>query len=140
MLLHFYKCISIQVGTLLFRRAFIAQPEISVFALPFYSKAPRPLLKLFEFGLNLVMIIKRYIILISDLLRTKSKTIAMAMQVAIKKFTYIHIEKLQFFLGYQRHCDDKLAYHPCSSHLKHFDNRELGDHIVGSFDEYDNIL
>ena len=70
-----------------------------MFVLPFYSKSVRPLLKLFEFGLNLVMIIKRYIIFISDLLRTKSKTIGMAMQMAIKKFVSIHIEKLQFFFG-----------------------------------------
>ena len=40
-----------------------------MFVLPFYSKSARLLLKLFEFGLNLVMIMKRYIILISDLLR-----------------------------------------------------------------------
>ena len=97
MLLHFYKCISIQVGALLLRRAFIAQPEISMFVLPFYSQSARPFLKLFEFDLNLVMIIEKYIILISDLFRIKSKTIAMAMPMAIKKFACIHIEKLQFF-------------------------------------------
>ena len=131
---------SIHVGTLLFRRAFIVQPQISLFVLPFYSKFARSFLRLFEFGLNLVMIIKRYIILISDLLRTKSKTVAMAIQMRIKKFACIHIEKLQFFFGISTPLRRQVAYHTCSSHLKDFDDSELGDGIVGSSDEHDNIL
>lgn len=45
-----------------------------------------------------------------------------------------------WFLGYQRHCNDTLAYQPSGSYLKHLDDSELVDDFVESSDEDDEIL
>ena len=108
-----------------------------MFVLPFYPKSARPLRILFISRHDNQKVYHIYFRFIKDKIENNCYGHANGDQ---EVRMYSHREASVHFLGYQRHCDDKLAYHPCSSHLKRFDDSELGDHIVGSSDEYDNIL
>ena len=62
----------------------------------FYYKFATLILNLLEFGLNLVIVIKRLIILMSNLLVKQSKIAAVTVQMATEKSVYVRIEQLLF--------------------------------------------
>ena len=52
--------------------------------------------QLIRFGLNLIIVIKRLIILMSNLLVKQSKIAAVTVQMATEKLVYVRIEQLLF--------------------------------------------
>ena len=65
-------------------------------------------------------------------------TAAVTVQMATEKLVDARVEQLLF--GYQRHCNDVLAYQPPGSYLNHLCDSKLMDDSVESSNADDKIL